>query len=86
MPFWLVHGTKEPVVEISQSREFAALLAQHGWPVRLEEVATDHAGVVMAQYDPQIRRGRPATGRDAIEGGRLSARVIHAAASGANTN
>jgi acetyl esterase/lipase len=33
VPFWLVHGTKDPVVDISQSREFAALLALRGWPV-----------------------------------------------------
>jgi len=86
VPFWLVHGTQDPVVDISQSREFAALLAQHGWPVHLDEVPTDHAGVVMARYDPQIRRCRPATDRDAIEAGRLSARVMHAAASGTSTN
>jgi acetyl esterase/lipase len=86
VPFWLVHGTEDPVVDISQSREFAALLAQHGWPVRLEEVPTDHAGVVMAHYDPQIQRCRPAADRAAIDGGRLSARVMHAAASGTNTN
>jgi acetyl esterase/lipase len=86
VPFWLVHGTEDPVVDISQSRQFAALLARHGWPVHLDEVPTDHAGVVMAHYDPQIRRARPATGRDAIQAGRLSARVIHAAASGTRTN
>ena len=86
VPFWLVHGTEDPVVDISQSREFAALLARYGWPVHLEEVPTDHAGVVMAHYDPQIQRCRPATDRAAIEGGRLSAHVMHAAASGTNTN
>jgi acetyl esterase/lipase len=84
VPFWLVHGTKDPVVDISQSREFAALLARHGWPVHLEEVPTDHAGVVMARYDPVIRRCCPATEYDVIEGGRVSARVMHAAASGAS--
>jgi hypothetical protein len=36
----------------------------------------------MAHYDPQIQRCRPATDRAAIEGGRLSAHVMHAAASG----
>lgn len=86
VPFWLVHGTKDPVVSISQSRAFAASPAQQGWPVHLEAVPTDHAGVVMAHYDPQIQRARPATDRAAIQGGRLSARVMHAAASGASTN
>jgi predicted esterase len=86
VPFWLVHGTEDSVVHISQSREFAALLTQHGWPVHLDEVPADHAGVVMAHYDPQIRRCRPATDRAAMDAGRLSARVMHAAASGARTN
>jgi len=85
VPFWLVHGTADPAVDISESRAFAALLAQRGWPAHLEEVPTDHAGLVMAQYDPHIHRCRAATDRAAIEGGRLSARVMHAAASGAGT-
>jgi len=33
-----------------------------------------------------MKRGRPATDRDAIEGGRLSARVMHVAASAASTH
>jgi predicted esterase len=86
VPFWLVHGTKDPVVDISQSREFAALLARRGWPVHLEEVPTDHAGVVMAHYDPQIERVRPATDRDAMEAGRLSAHVLHTAVSAATAS
>jgi acetyl esterase/lipase len=35
VPFWLVHGTKDSAVDVSQSREFAAQLARRGWPVRL---------------------------------------------------
>jgi acetyl esterase/lipase len=85
VPFWLVHGTKDAVVDVSQSREFAARLARRGWPVQLTEVPTDHAGVVMTYYDPDTQRCRPATSGDALEAGRLSARVIAAAASGATT-
>jgi predicted esterase len=82
VPFWLVHGTKDPVVPPSQSREFAALLAQRGWPVRLDEPPTDHSGVVMAEYDPGLGRSRPATSAPALEAGRLAARLLHAAAAG----
>lgn len=81
VPFRLVHGTADPVVDIARSRSFAAALAEHGWPVRLEEPATDHAGVVMAEYDPEIRRCRPARAGHAITAGRQTARILAAAAS-----
>jgi predicted esterase len=80
VPFWLVHGTEDTVVPVSASREFAAALTEAGWPVRFEEPSTDHAGVIGTEYDPEIRRCRPATAGDAIAAGRLSARMIAAAA------
>jgi predicted esterase len=82
VPFWLVHGTKDRVVDPGRSREFAVLLAERGWPARLEEPPTDHAGVIMAEYDPRIRRARPAASLDAIEAGQFTARILRAAASG----
>jgi len=42
VPIWLVHGICDPVVSITESRQFAVLLAEHGWPVELEELPTDH--------------------------------------------
>jgi acetyl esterase/lipase len=80
VPVWLVHGTADPVVSITESRKFAALLAEHGWPVQLAELPTDHAGVVMAEYDPEHGRCRPASNRNAIEAGRQTARIFQAAA------
>jgi predicted esterase len=85
VPFWLVHGIHDPVVNVSQSREFAALLAARGWPVQLREVPTDHAGVVMSCYDPDLQRCRQTTDPATLDAGYLSARVIHAAATGATT-
>jgi acetyl esterase/lipase len=79
VPFWLVHGTSDPVVNIAESQRFAALLAQHGWPVRLEELPTDHAGVVMTEYDPELGRCGPATDRQAIRAGRRTAQILRTA-------
>jgi len=80
VPFWIVHGTADTVVPAVASREFTATLRRHGWPVRFEEPPSDHAGVVMAEYDPALRRCRPATAGHAVAAGRLSARMLAAAA------
>lgn len=80
VPFWLVHGTMDTVVPVSASREFAAALARKGWPARLQEQPTDHAGVVGTEYDDEIRRCRPAAAGHAIAAGTLSARMIAEAA------
>lgn len=80
VPFWLVHGTEDTVVPVRASREFAALLAEKGWPVRFEEQPTDHAGVIGTEHDEAARRCRPATSPAAIAAGELSARMIAEAA------
>lgn len=81
VPFWLVHGTEDTVVPVAASREFAAALTRKGWPVRFEEQPTDHAGVVLAEYDRSIRRCRAATAGHAVAAGTLSARLIAEAGS-----
>lgn len=80
VPFYLVHGTRDTRVDIQQSREFAAAASSHGWPVRLAEPDTDHAGIVMTEYDPAAQRCRPTTQEHAVSAGRLSARTIAQAA------
>jgi predicted esterase len=80
VPFWLAHGTEDTVVDVEASREFAALLAEKGWPVRFEEQPTDHAGIIGTTYDPLTRRCRPATAGPAVAAGELSARMIAEAA------
>ena len=67
-------------VNIQQSRDFAAAAASHGWPVRLTEPDTDHAGIVMTEWDPARRRCRPTTEPHAVTAGRLSAQTIAEAA------
>ena len=80
VPFHLVHGTRDTRVSIQQSRDFAAAAASRGWPVRLAEPDTDHAGIVMTEWDPARRRCRPTTEPHAVTAGRLSAQTIAAAA------
>jgi dienelactone hydrolase len=80
VPFYLVHGTRDAQVDIRQSRDFAAAAASRGWPVRLAEPDTDHAGIVMTEYDAARRRCRPTTEAHAVTAGRLSARTIAEAA------
>jgi predicted esterase len=81
VPFHLVHGTRDTVVNIQQSRDFAAVAASRGWPVDLTETDTDHGGIIMTEWDQTRRRCRPTTASHAIAAGLLSARTIAAAAS-----
>ncbi len=76
VPFHIVHGTRDSRVDIRQSRDFAAAAASRGWLVRLAEPDTDHAGVVMTEWDAARRRCRPTTEAHAVSAGRLSARTI----------
>jgi hypothetical protein len=80
VPFHLVHGNRDTVVNIQRSHDFAAAAASRGWPVDLAETDTDHAGIVMTEYDENTRRCRPTTAPHAIAGGLLSARTIAQAA------
>lgn len=80
VPFHLVHGARDTVVDIQRSRDFAAAAASRGWPVDLAETDTDHAGIIMTEYDASTRRCRPTTAPHAIAAGLLSARTIADAA------
>jgi hypothetical protein len=76
----LAGGFHRETVNIQQSRDFAAAAAGCGWPIRLTEPDTDHAGVVMIEYDPARRRCLPTIEPHAVAAGRLSARTIAQAA------
>jgi dienelactone hydrolase len=80
VPFYLVHGTRDTRVNIQQSRDFATAAGGRGWPIRLTEPDTDHAGVVMTEWDRARRRCRPTIEPHAVAAGRLSARAIAEAA------
>jgi predicted esterase len=85
IPFWLLHGVNDELVEVEHSRGFAAVLREHAWPVHLFEFDTNHAGIVMTEYDPAQRRCVPATSDHAVEVGRRVAAILaEAAHSGAS--
>lgn len=76
IPVWLVHGTQDPVVEVERSRELRTALEEQGWPVSLDEVATDHAGVIMTEYVPGHDRCLPSTAGHAVEAGSRTADIL----------
>lgn len=55
-PFILLHGVADDVVPVSASRQFAADLERHGWPVQLVELDADHGSIAGAKYDPVADR------------------------------
>jgi dienelactone hydrolase len=59
-PFTLLHGLGDDVVPVSASREFAAALEKHQWPVESVELDADHASIAGAGYDPVAGRYFPA--------------------------
>lgn len=59
-PITLVHGTADEVNVVGCSRDMAAQLSDRGIPVSLVEIPVLHAGVVLARYDPDLRRCVPA--------------------------
>ncbi|MCZ4124214.1 alpha/beta hydrolase [Streptomyces sp. H39-S7] len=80
IPVHLVHGTTDSSVDIAQSRELRDALEERGWPVRLHEFATDHAGVIMAEYNVEHRRCLPSTANHAVDAGTRTARLLARAA------
>lgn len=55
-PFILLHRVADDVVSVYASRQFAADLKEHGWPVRLVEIDADHGSIAGARYDPLADR------------------------------
>lgn len=65
-PVTLLHGTFDDVVPVTASREFAAALAHHRWPVQWEELAADHGSIAGATYDREADRYAAATDRPTL--------------------
>ncbi|RPE45584.1 hypothetical protein EDD90_8871 [Streptomyces sp. Ag109_O5-1] len=76
VPIRLVHGAVDPVVDVQQSRLLHTTLRHRGRPTSLHESDTDHAGVIMTEYDPEYRRCRPSRTDHALRGGSRTARLI----------
>ncbi|MEY9872627.1 putative esterase [Streptacidiphilus sp. MAP12-33] len=80
VPVRLVHGADDPVVGADNSRAFAAALERSDWPVELALPPTDHAGVVMTEFVPELGRCRALLTGHAREGGLATARALEEAA------
>ncbi|WP_171163374.1 alpha/beta hydrolase fold domain-containing protein [Streptomyces sp. I05A-00742] len=80
VPVRLVHGTGDTLIEPERSREFRAALAARDRPVRLDEPAADHAGVIMTEFDPALGRCRPSEDERVRAAGMVTARVLAEAA------
>lgn len=65
-PFTLLHGVGDHVVPVLVSRDFAATLRAHDWPVELVELDTDHAAIAGAAHDPVADRYVPAEDPQAL--------------------
>ncbi|MFE1776209.1 alpha/beta hydrolase [Streptomyces sp. NPDC059008] len=83
VPVHLVHGSRDVVLDARHSRDLAEALRTAGRPAALQEPATDHAGVIMTEFDPTTNRCVPTTAAHAVEAGRLVAGVLTEAAGGA---
>jgi dienelactone hydrolase len=55
-PFLLLHGTRDDVVPVTASREFASALRGDDWPVEMVELDTDHGAIAGATYDAAADR------------------------------
>lgn len=75
---WLVHGTADPVVDVGHSCELCSALVEQGWPVSLNEVATDHAGVMVIIVG-RVDKRRSSGGGRSQRGTCLSAGGVRAA-------
>ncbi|MDT0449315.1 alpha/beta hydrolase [Streptomyces hesseae] len=80
VPISLVHGTADALIPAERSQELRDALAARHWPVLLEEPVTDHAGVIMTEYDPAAGRCRPSEDPGVLTAGRTTARTIARAA------
>ncbi|RXS68658.1 alpha/beta hydrolase [Streptomyces sp. TM32] len=80
VPVHLVHGSRDAIVDAHYSRDLAETLRAAGRAVTLQEPETDHAGVIMTEYDPAADRCVPTTETHAVAAGRMVAGVLAEAA------
>ncbi|MFF7232790.1 alpha/beta hydrolase fold domain-containing protein [Streptomyces sioyaensis] len=80
VPVHLVHGSRDTVLAARYSHDLADALRAAGHAVTLQEPETDHAGVIMAEYDPTADRCVPTAAEHAVRAGRLVAGVLAEAA------
>ena len=62
LPVYLIHGIGDTVVDVRHSRELFTKMRERNWPVSINTPESDHAGVVMTEYDPRLGQCRLAKG------------------------
>ncbi|MFJ5229491.1 alpha/beta hydrolase [Kitasatospora sp. NPDC088391] len=80
VPFHLLHGTADTVVDPARTRELHAALLAHGHPATLAEPPTDHAGVIGTAYSPTAARCLPTPAPPARAALHLTAETLTTAA------
>lgn len=80
VPVHLVHGSRDVVLASRHSHDLAEALRAAGAAVTLREPRTDHAGVIMTEYDAAANRCVPTAAEHAVRAGRLAAGVLVEAA------
>jgi hypothetical protein len=81
-PFTLLHGTADDVIPVAVSRDWAAMLTGHGWPVEVVELPTDHGAIAGATYRADVDRYFPADDRASLAiADDVAARIVAAASS-----
>lgn len=78
IPVHLVCGSADQICPPACTRELAAGLDSHGWPVTVTEHDGDHSSVVWAVFDPAIGRSVPAPVAAAGPGRRTADAIIDA--------
>ncbi|MEV7467306.1 alpha/beta hydrolase [Streptomyces kronopolitis] len=69
VPVHLVHGSGDSVLAARHSHDLAEALRAAGATVTLQEPETDHAGVIMTEYDPAADRCVPTAAEHAVRAG-----------------
>jgi predicted esterase len=80
VPVHLAHGSRDTVLAARHSHDLAEVLRAASAAVTLQEPATDHAGVIMAAYDPARDRCVPTAAEHAVRAGRAVAGLLAGAA------
>ena len=68
LPVVLVHCAADDIVDPAPTRDLAKSAAELGWPVRHQEVDTDHAGIIGTEYDEAQGVCVPSDRRQALVG------------------
>ncbi|MFF3747437.1 alpha/beta hydrolase [Streptomyces kronopolitis] len=76
VPVHLVHGSGDTVLPARHSHDLADALRAAGAAVTLREPDTDHAGVIMTEYDATANRCVPTTAEHALRAGRAAAGLL----------